>query len=167
MDSKKDNILVHSAVIVLHELSTGSLILTKRSEQLRAHPGEICFPGGSWEEGDENLYATGLRELYEELGIQADRVTFIRELITQQTLLGSIIHPWFASIESVEPYRLNPNEVTRLITVPMSLVQDKKNYKDVIVERRGFKFKSCEFVYKDDWIWGATAKIMKQLVASS
>ena len=62
---------VHSAVLVLHELATDSLVLTKRSNKLRHHPGEICFPGGIWENQDENLYATALRELNEELGIEA------------------------------------------------------------------------------------------------
>ncbi|MDR3443013.1 MAG: CoA pyrophosphatase [Legionella sp.] len=155
--------LIQAAVIVLYERASDSLILTKRSEHLRAHPGEISFSGGSWEEGDENLYATALRELNEEVGISVDRVTLIRELKTEQTLLGSIIHPWFASIESINPYHLNPDEVTRIIAVPMSLVQSARNYQDIFVERRGFRFKTCEFIFKDDWIWGATARIMRQL----
>lgn len=153
-----------AAVMVLYEQATNSLILTKRSEQLRAHPGEVCFPGGGWEEGDRDLYATALRELHEELGITAERVHFIKALAIQQTLLGSVIHPWLASIESVNPYQLNANEVSRLILVPMPLVQAAENYKDIIVERGKFRFKSCEFVFQDDWVWGATAKIMKQLI---
>jgi 8-oxo-dGTP pyrophosphatase MutT (NUDIX family) len=154
----------HAAVMVLYDRSSDSLILTKRSENLRAHPGEVCFPGGSWEESDQDLYATALRELQEEVGITADRVTLINELKIQQTLLGSIIHPWFGSIESVIPYQLNPNEVTRLISIPMPLVQSSKNYKNIIVKRGKFHFKSCEFVFDGDWVWGATAKIMMQLI---
>lgn len=157
----------HSAVIVLYEKLTDSLILTKRSELLRAHPGEVCFPGGGWEEGDENLYATALRELHEELGITAERVTLIKELKTQKTLLGRIIHPWFASVESINPYQLNTEEVIRLIAIPMPLVQEVQNYKDIIVERDGYRFKSCEFAFDGDWVWGATAKIMRQLAQGS
>lgn len=154
----------HSAVMVLYERSSDSLILTKRSESLRSHPGEVCFPGGGWEPGDLDLYATALRELYEELGITADRVTLIKELKIQTTLLGNIIHPWFASIESVIPYHLNVNEVVRLVLIPMPLVQSVKNYKEIVVEQGNFCFKSCEFIFNDDWVWGATAKIMKQLI---
>lgn len=156
--------IVHSAVVVLYEQVSDSLILTKRSDQLRAHPGEICFPGGSWEEGDEDYYATALRELQEELGIDSDRVTLIKELNTQRTLLGSIIHPWYASVESVQPYQLNQQEVVRLISIPMTLVQDAKNYKDYILEREGRRYVTCEFTANEDWVWGATAHIMKQLV---
>ena len=162
-DSKK-GFPANSAVMVLYDRASDSLILTKRRENLRAHPGEVCFPGGGWEEGDVDLYATGLRELHEELGITGDRVTLIRALEPQTTLLGKVIQPWFAQIESVNPYQINPDEVARWIMVPMSLVQTARNYKDIVVERGRFRFKSCEFVYHDDWVWGATAKIMKQLI---
>lgn len=160
----KEKLLTPAAVLVLHERSSDSLILTKRSEHLRAHPGEVCFPGGAWEEEDANLYVTALRELGEELGITADRITLIKELKIQKTLLGSIIHPWFASIESINPYQLNSDEVTRIITIPMHLVQSPENYKDIFVECNGYRFKSCEFIFKEDWVWGATARIMKQLI---
>lgn len=160
----KDRSPANAAVMVLYERASDSLILTKRRENLRAHPGEVCFPGGAWEEGDQDLYATGLRELYEELGIACERVTLIKALEPQPTLLGKIIQPWFAHIECVKPYQINPDEVARLIMIPMPLVQSAKNYKDIIVERGHFRFKSCEFVFHEDWVWGATAKIMKQLI---
>lgn len=154
----------NSAVIVLYEQESDSLILTKRSDQLRTHPGEICFPGGVWEEGDENYYATALRELNEELGINANRVTLIKELKIQKTLLGSIIHPWLAGIRSIHPYHLNAQEVVSVISIPMSLVQDPKNYRTFMIERNGRRYKTCEFTANEDWVWGATARIMQQLV---
>lgn len=156
--------VTHSAVIVLYEQDSDALILSKRSEQLRTHPGEICFPGGRWEEGDQNYYATALRELEEELGISAQRVTLINELNTQMTLLGSIIHPWLASVRSINPYHLNVREVTRLISIPMSLVEDATNYRTFMFERNGCQYKTCEFTASEEWVWGATAKIMQQLI---
>lgn len=154
----------NSAVIVLYEQESDSLILTKRSDQLRTHPGEICFPGGVWEEGDENYYATALRELNEELGISANRVTLIKELKIEKTLQGSIIHPWLASISSIHPHHLNAQEVVSLISIPMSLAQDPGNYRAFMIERNGRQYKTCEFTANKDWVWGATARIMKQLV---
>lgn len=154
---------VHSAVIVLHDLSTDSLILTKRGDQLRNHPGEICFPGGVKEAQDENFYLTALRELEEELGILANRITLFKELSIEQTMLGAIIHPWFGSIESISPYYLNLEEVTAIIPIPMSLVVNPQNYQELIVEKAGKKFKSCEFIPNEELVWGATARIMKQL----
>ncbi|KTD54445.1 MutT/nudix family transporter protein [Legionella sainthelensi] len=158
------NGFTNSAVIVLYEQESDSLILTKRSDQLRTHPGEICFPGGVWEESDENYYATALRELNEELGINPHRVTLIKELKIQKTLLGSIIHPWFAGISSIHPYHLNVQEVVSVISIPMSLVQNPKNYRTFMIERNGLRYKTCEFTANEDWVWGATARIMQQLV---
>ncbi|WP_298624980.1 CoA pyrophosphatase [uncultured Legionella sp.] len=156
--------LIHSAVIVLHELNTDSLILTKRSEHLRSHPGEISFPGGLWEEHDNNYYDTALRELNEELGVSRDRVTLIKELTPEPTLAGVIIHPWLGTIESINPYVLNTYEVTSLVVVPMEQVHQRKNYRKIRIERSGFQFITWEFIPKNDYIWGATARIMKQLI---
>lgn len=154
---------IYSSVMVLHEMATDSLVLTKRNSQLRHHPGEICFPGGKRDTNDKSLYATALRELYEELGITADRVTLVKELQIERTLLGAVIQPWLASIQSIKPYHLNIHEVATLVFIPMSLVIDPNNYRDLVVERGGIKFKSCEFIPNDELVWGATARIMRQL----
>ncbi len=156
--------LVHSAVIVLHELNSNSLILTKRSEHLRNHPGEISFPGGLWEQGDQSYYDTALRELHEELGVSCERVTLIKELAPELTLYGIVIHPWLSAIESINPYTLNIPEVTSLVVVPMEQVREQQNYRKIIIERSGLKFTTYEFIPNDEHIWGATARIMRQLI---
>ncbi|MDP3268956.1 MAG: CoA pyrophosphatase [Legionella sp.] len=156
-----------SAVLVLHELLTDSLILTKRSEQLRHHPGELCFPGGVSDPEDATLYETALRELHEELGISSSRIHFIKAMDVEHTLMGLTIHPWYATIDQIEPYVLNNDEVTSIISIPINLVLDISNYKEVIIERYGYKFSSCEFTPTKNLVWGATARIMKQLAATS
>jgi 8-oxo-dGTP pyrophosphatase MutT (NUDIX family) len=163
MDLNKITQVTHAGVIVLYESSSQCVILTKRSSHLRKHPGEICFPGGSWEEDDENFYGTALRELHEELGIPSERVTLIRELSVERTLLGSIIHPWFAYIDYLEPCKINDCEVASIIRVPLSLVQNSIHFQEINMERHGIKFKSCQFLGHEEFIWGATARIMKQL----
>ena len=157
------NKATHAGVIVLYEQASKCLILTKRSKHLHNHPNEVCFPGGHWEEHDLSLYATALRELKEELGIPSKRITLRKKLHIEKTLLGSIIHPWLASIELLEPFKINDSEVSSLVQVPLSLVQDPKNYQEISVERGGVQFKSCQFLGHEEFIWGATARIMKQL----
>lgn len=165
MDLNKivENNLTHSAVLVLHDLYTDSLILTKRSEQLRNHPGEISFPGGLWEEQDQDYLNTALRELNEELGISANRVTLIKKLADERTLSGIIIHPWLAKINSIHPYSLNIHEVSSILSIPISQVYNSENYRDITIERLGVQFITCEFIWEKEYIWGATARIMKQL----
>jgi len=79
---------IPTAVILLHEQETDSLILTRRHENLREHPGEFCFPGGRKDKTDPDLWYTALRELHEELGIEAQRVKQIKALSPEDTLLG-------------------------------------------------------------------------------
>jgi 8-oxo-dGTP pyrophosphatase MutT (NUDIX family) len=162
MDSTTNN-LSHAAVLVIYHKADDCLVLTKRSEKLKSHPGEICFPGGLHEPNDESLYQTALRELEEELGIEPSRVTFVKELAHQLTLLGTIIHPWLVSIESIKPYSMNVEEVIKVISIPIESVFNPHNYEEFYVEQRGFRFKSCKFKCHDELVWGATAKIMQQL----
>lgn len=152
-----------AAVIVLYEQASDSLILTERNHYLRSHPGEICFPGGRRDDSDKTLYDTALRELHEELDIQPERIHLQKKMDTQRTLTGFIIHPWLASIDTVEPYKLNEAEVVALLRLPMTEVRNPANYKQIMVERRGFKIRTIQFINVDYKVWGATARIMLQL----
>ena len=154
---------IESAVIVLHEEMTDSLVLTKRSMKLRDHPGDICFPGGRWQVGDTDLWMTALRELHEELGIDAHRLHFVKKLNIERTLNGLIIHPWLATIATLQPCVVNENEVAAVIKLPMHDVKKSFNYKEIMIERDGCVIKSCQFTASYSLIWGATARIMKQL----
>ncbi len=163
LSSTTSNLSKESAVIVLLEQATNSLVLTQRSANLRDHPGEVCFPGGRWQAGDADFWLTALRELKEELGVDSQRVTPIQELQREKTLNGSTIHPWLATISMLEPYTVNQREVAAVFTLPMREVRVITNYKEVVVERYGRIVKSCQFTASDYFIWGATARIMKQL----
>lgn len=151
-----------SAVIVLVEKISDSLILTQRSSQLNDHPGEICFPGGRWELGDKDLWATALRELEEELGISSTRVSRIKKMQQEQTHKGIIIQPWFASIQTLQPYTANENEVAAVFRVSMHEASILSNYRDLAVNREGMSFTTCQFTASDFFVWGATARIMRQ-----
>ena len=150
--------------MVLHDLSNDTLILTRRSMRLRSHPGEVCFPGGRWQVGDKNLYATALRELQEELTISPSRVKLMRALSPESTLIGDVIYPWFASIENLLPYMPNSDEVSEVISIPLMEVVKLSNYKAIIINRAGLHFKSEQFIMSTHFVWGATVRIMKQLI---
>tara|TARA_Y100000588_G_C14230914_1_gene915243 strand:+ start:1539 stop:2018 length:480 start_codon:yes stop_codon:yes gene_type:complete len=152
-----------SSVVLLHEYSTDNLILTKRSETLRNHPGDYCFPGGLRDRCDKNLWDTATRELNEELGIKPHRITLVKALKPESTLQGKLIYPWLAVIDSIRPYQLNPFEVTDILALSISDVKKKTNYKSLEVKHGNIIFNSCEYIGCKQNIWGATAKIMQQL----
>ena len=153
-----------AAVVVMHEMSTDSLILTKRSDKLRNHPGEISFPGGAFEELDKDFYHTALRELKEELGIDSSRIELIKALEPEHTLLGHIIHPWLVRLEKLEPYQIDPNEVAEVFSLPMTEVVKALNYKKLRLTRSNIHITSIQFTATEYFVWGATARIMRQLV---
>lgn len=153
-----------AAVIVLVEESSHSLILTQRSQELKNHPGEICFPGGRWQPGDPDFYQTALRELWEELGIESGRVYSQRPLTQEKTLTGFTIHPWFGKIKTLEPYQLDHREVAVVFRTPLSQVCKKENYLAIPVTRQGVLFHSYRYLGESEHVvWGATARIMMQL----
>lgn len=154
----------NSAVIVLLEEATHSLILTQRSPDMRHHPGEICFPGGLWQSDDKTLWETALRELREELGIESSRVKLLKQLDPEQTLAGMVIHPWFASISSLIPYHANIREVSAVITIPLQEITQSSHYKEIIIHRDDQLIPTVQFTACHYFIWGATVRIMKQLI---
>lgn len=157
----------HSSVIVLLEEATDSLILTQRSLNLRHHPGEICFPGGFWQADDKTLWETALRELREELGIEASRVQCLKPLNPEQTLSGMIIYPWYASISSLIPYHANPREVSAVISIPLKEITSVINYREITIQREDQLIQSIQFTASHYFIWGATVRIMKQLMETA
>lgn len=152
-----------SAVVVLIEEATDSLILTERSPHLRKHPGEICFPGGHWQPGDASLWDTALRELEEELGINRARIRLVKPLAIEHTHAGTLIQPWLATIQQLEPYKANSAEVAAVHTLPMQDIKIVNNYQEVTVRRFEKTIKTCQFTASRYFVWGATARIMKQL----
>ncbi|MBA2656896.1 MAG: CoA pyrophosphatase [Tatlockia sp.] len=153
-----------AAVLVLHELQSNSIILTQRSPNLRSHPGEVCFPGGSWQKADLNLYATALRELEEELGIGASRISLQNELSAEPTLSGFTIYPWLASIENLHPYNPDLKEVSAVFLLPLHEVINPANYKIIKFERPGLTVETYQFTASKFNVWGVTANIMRQLI---
>lgn len=153
---------LEASVIVLHERATDSLILTKRTDQLRAHPGDVCFPGGRRDASDTSLYDTALRELYEELGIHSSRVQLEKKLTMESTLTGYQIQPWYARIDSLVPFTINSTEVAQVLRIAMSDVCNKASYRQILVQKPGIAVKSWQFIHSTDFIWGATVRIMMQ-----
>ncbi|MDI9818903.1 MULTISPECIES: CoA pyrophosphatase [unclassified Legionella] len=152
-----------AAVLVLHDLSSDTLILTQRSLNLKNHPGEVCFPGGRWQQGDEDLLATALRELEEELAIEPSRVQLQKSLTPEHSLTGFTIYPWLASIASLIPYYPDSNEVANVFSLPINEVKNPSYYQETLITRYGFNFKSCQYIASPYFIWGVTARIMRQL----
>jgi len=137
------------------------VFLTKRSSNLRSHKGEISFPGGTYVKSDGTLLATALRETEEEIGISFGPEQVEGCLRAVRTMTSNHFIVPFLTIQDMLPkYRMATGEVEAVIDVP--LIETLKSIEPDI-EHYGLDRDSYKFTYDNNVIWGATARILKQL----
>jgi 8-oxo-dGTP pyrophosphatase MutT (NUDIX family) len=137
-------------------------VFTKRREDLRRHPGEISFPGGRRDHPDEELQMTALREAEEEIGLATDDVDLLGTLTPVSTFVtGYLIYPHVGLIDPI-PWKPSPNEVE--LVLELSLHALLSGYAKRPMTRRGFTFETDTYVVGDHLIWGATARILGDLL---
>lgn len=148
-------------VIIHYQDDNPHVFLTRRSPNLRAHKGEISFPGGRYVEGDGTLLATALRETEEEIGISFAPDQVAGSLRAVHTLTSNHFIVPFVTIQKMLPqYRTATSEVESVIDAPLietlrSIEPDTEHY--------GLARDAYKFTYDGNVIWGATARILKQL----
>lgn len=148
-------------VIIHYHGDRPHVFLTKRSSTLKSHRGEISFPGGRYIESDGTLLATALRETEEEIGIAftADQVAGSMRAVYTMTSNHFIVP--FVTIQDMLPtHRIAASEVEAVIDIPLietlkSIEPDK--------EHHSLAWDAFKFTYDSYVIWGATARILKQL----
>lgn len=141
------------------------VLLTKRTEELEYHKGQICFPGGSHHEEDGSLQDTALREAYEEVGIRPEDVEILGELDGFGTLTSNfLITPFVGVIPYPYEFIVSEHEIDELVEIPLSALADDSNYWEEIRSAEGVTGKASFFKYKDKVVWGATSRILKQFV---
>lgn len=114
-----------------------SVLLTRRSPRLRHHGGQISFPGGRQDPGDENLIATALRETEEELGIPARLIEVIGTLNPLNTVSRFEVLPVLGLLNGNYPLILSPDEVDHAFEVPLTHLLDRRNHIPLTLYRGG------------------------------
>jgi 8-oxo-dGTP pyrophosphatase MutT (NUDIX family) len=138
------------------------LVFTERRGDLRRHAGELSFPGGRRDSGEE-LLETALREAEEEIGLDRDRVEVVGALPPVGTFVtGYKIHPFVGLIEEGLRFEPNPAEVESVLVA--SLEDLRAGYGKRRLVRRGMPIKTDSYVVGEALIWGATARILGDLL---
>ncbi|HWE58588.1 MAG TPA: CoA pyrophosphatase [Solirubrobacteraceae bacterium] len=156
---------IQAAVLVPLHIKRGVLhaVFTRRHHELPRHAGEISFPGGRRDAGDADLVATALRETHEEVGLPADSVQVIGALEPIPTVVtGYAIHPFVGIVPG--DYRWTPSdrEVAAVIDLPLPAVAAGYGRRRLV--RRGAAIRTDTYVVDDHMIWGATARIVSDLL---
>jgi 8-oxo-dGTP pyrophosphatase MutT (NUDIX family) len=155
---------VQAAVLVpLYEQDGGlHAVFTKRPADMRRHAGEISFPGGRRDEGEE-LRETALREAEEEIGLARERVQVVGALPPTGTLVTNYsVYPFVGLTGSDNDFRPNPVEVDEVVELALADLVAGFERKRLI--RRGVPIKTDTYTVGGHLIWGATARILGTLL---
>jgi 8-oxo-dGTP pyrophosphatase MutT (NUDIX family) len=147
-------------VIIHYNGEIPHLLLTKRSSRITAHANEVSFPGGSFDKADISLADTAIRETKEEIGLHFQKSDLIGHLAVVRTLTSNFIIYPFVTLQdkTLAPTILN-DEVQDIIDAPLLATlktMDKDYYHSYLED-------TYKFTYRSEVIWGATARILKQL----
>jgi 8-oxo-dGTP pyrophosphatase MutT (NUDIX family) len=147
-----------------------TVLLTQRTAHLRAHAGQVSFPGGRLEDGDVDAPAAALREAYEEVGLDPQAVDVLGQLPPYRTVTAFEVTPVVARVRP--PVRLHPDpqEVQDIFEVPLAFLMNPAHHRRhrIVVEERTRQFLSmpwqgcgCAGEEREYFIWGATAAMLR------
>jgi 8-oxo-dGTP pyrophosphatase MutT (NUDIX family) len=152
-------------LVPLYPDAAGALhaVFTRRRDDLRRHPGEISFPGGRRDEGDADLCATALRETHEEIGLPPAAVQLVGALQPTPTFVTNYaVYAFVGLIEAGFAWAPADAEVAEVLELPLAAV--RAGYARRRLVRRGLPFRTDTYLVGDHLIWGATARIVADLL---
>ncbi|GHT98663.1 hypothetical protein FACS1894154_04360 [Betaproteobacteria bacterium] len=143
-----------------------TVLLTRRTDHLHHHPGQISFPGGGAEDGDTSVEATALRETQEEIGLEAGHIELIGRLADYFTGTGFRITPVVGLISpplDLTALEIDRFEVAEVFEVPLTHFLDPANHQRHGIQINGESRHFHAMPYGDYFIWGATAGMLMEL----
>ncbi len=157
---------IDAAVLVPLFLREGELhaVLTRRRDDMRRHAGEISFPGGRQDDHEDDLRATALREAHEEIGLPAEAVELVGALQPTPTIATNYaVYPFVGLIEPGFAWQLADAEVAYVLEFPLEAVRAAHGMRRLM--HRGVPFRTDTYEVGEHLIWGATARMVKDLLA--
>lgn len=137
------------------------VLFTERSEGMPTHAGEMSFPGGGWEDGDDDLTATALREAHEEVGLRPDEAEVLGRLDDVPGPYGHVVRPVVARVADRE-YHPDSREVAQVVVLPVEALVDPTNYSE---EQRSHPERGTAtlpfFRVDGHTVWGLTGFILR------
>ncbi|MBU1375533.1 MAG: CoA pyrophosphatase [Alphaproteobacteria bacterium] len=163
-DTPLDKLTPAAVLIGLVEREAGpTVLLTRRSDTMRSHTGQVALPGGRVDPG-ERPWETALREAHEEVGLEPRFVSLVGLSTPYQTGTGYLITPVVGFVRAGFELKANPDEVADIFETPFSFLMDLANYEEHEREMPGGEKRRFYAATHDErYIWGATAGILRAL----
>jgi 8-oxo-dGTP pyrophosphatase MutT (NUDIX family) len=155
-----------AVLLPLYETEVGPhFVLTKRTERVPTHKGQISFPGGGFQGGDGDLLATALRESEEEIGLRPADVDVVGVLDDTVTVASAhVVRPFVGFVPHPYPFRLDSFEIDQLVHLPLSPLLKPNGFREEVWDRDGRPHSVFFYEHDGHTVWGLTARILKQFV---
>lgn len=146
-----------------------TVLLTRRTDHLNDHAGQVSFPGGRTDPEDADAVATALREAHEEVGIAPDEVEVIGRLPTYTTVTAYKVTPVVGLLDPPRALALDPFEVAEVFEVPLAFLMDPAHHRRHAFELDGLARQFISMPWGQDargepyFVWGATAAMLRNL----
>lgn len=161
--SRPDGFAAAAVLVPLIRREAGlTVLLTRRTDHLTNHAGQVAFPGGRAEEG-EHPHETALRETQEEIGLAREHIEILGHLDTYETRTGFEVTPVIGLVAPPFALCADPYEVADIFEVPLSFILDPLNHERHSGEFGGITRTFYVLPYQDRYIWGATAGMLVNL----
>ncbi|KAA3649426.1 MAG: CoA pyrophosphatase [Proteobacteria bacterium] len=163
-DAAPERLRPAAVLVPLIDRSDGlTVLLTRRTDHLHHHPGQVSFPGGRVEAGDRSPEMTALRETHEEIGLHPERVELLGSLADYHTGTGFRVTPVVGLVQP--PFELTPDtfEVAEIFEVPLGFLIDPANRRQERLLIDGRERTYYAMPWQHYHIWGATAGMLVML----
>ena len=148
-----------AVLIAITDSKDPELIYTLRSNKVGSHGGEVSFPGGMYEEEDNTLQNTALRESQEETGLDKAKVNILGPIDTVVSRFNVSVTPYVGIVPDDIELNDNSDEIEACFRVPLSFLLEDKRHRNDEINRNGDIFFMPAYQYDPYIIWGLTAMI--------
>ena len=154
--------VVAAVLIAITERDQPGVILTVRRENMRTHAGQIAFPGGRVDPGEE-IVTAALREAHEEILLEPSAVELVGEIEPYRTVTGYVVTPVLGVVPPDLPLEPHEHEVADWFEAPLDFLLDPRNQQQRSALFQGTTRHYYEIIWNDRRIWGATAAMIVNL----
>jgi len=147
-------------MILMNKNNEPHVLLTKRSEKVTSHKGQISFPGGTFDKKDGDIIVTAFRETFEEVGIPREKIEFLGRFDDYFSIAGFHVACFIGAIEYPFAYSFSTDEIDDYVEAPLSIFAEKKYDRTEVYNYQGREVTVYFYNYEGHEIWGLTARIL-------